>query len=348
MRIAVTGGAGFIGSHYVRTLLDGGYQGYENAHVTVLDKLTYAGLRVNLPAAHPRLDFVQGDICDRALLRRVLPGHDAVVHFAAESHVDRSVRDADVFTRTNVGGTQALADICLEAGVPRMVHVSTDEVYGSIPEGSWTEESPLLPNSPYAASKAAADLMVRAYWRTHGLNVSVTRCSNNYGPYQHPEKLVPLFVTHLLEGLPLPLYGDGRNVREWMHVDDHCRAVQLVLTEGEAGEIYNVGGGEELTNLDVTARLLDLCGADPSVVRRVADRKGHDLRYSLDGTKLRDTLGFTPRIGFAQGLAETVEWYRAHPRWWRTAKYGRSGGSGPAHRQGRPAMAPRAAVGSAR
>ncbi|MGP3922534.1 dTDP-glucose 4,6-dehydratase [Streptomyces sp. 8N616] len=322
MKFLVTGGAGFIGSHYVRTLLDGGYPGYERTRVTVLDKLSYAGNRDNLPASHPRLEFVRGDICDLPLLLDLLPGHDAVVHFAAESHVDRSLQSAAAFVRTNAGGTQTLLDACLEVGVERVVHVSTDEVYGSIEEGSWTEEWPLAPNSPYAASKAASDLVARAYWRTHGLDVSITRCSNNYGPYQHPEKLIPLFVTNLLEGERVPLYGDGRNIREWLHVDDHCQAVQLVLTKGQAGEIYNIGGGNDQTNLAVTERLLQLCGADWSMVRHVADRKGHDLRYSLDDTKIREQLGYAPRIPFDQGLAGTVDWYRDNPGWWKAVKHG--------------------------
>jgi dTDP-glucose 4,6-dehydratase len=244
-----------------------------------------------------------------------------VVHFAAESHVDRSVRSAADFIRTNVGGTQTLLDACLAAGVERVVHVSTDEVYGSIAEGAWTEEWPLLPNSPYAASKASSDLIARAYHRTHGLNVSITRCSNNYGPYQHPEKLIPLFVTNLLEGRPVPLYGDGRNVREWLHVDDHCRAIALVLDRGRPGEIYNVGGGNEQTNRAVTERLLALCGADWSRVRHVTDRKGHDLRYALDETKIREELGYAPRIPFEQGLAEVVAWYRDNPGWWKAARH---------------------------
>ncbi|MFE6721730.1 dTDP-glucose 4,6-dehydratase [Streptomyces albidoflavus] len=321
MRLLVTGGAGFIGSHFVRTLLAGGYDGHGQTRVTVLDLLTYAGNRDNLPASHPRLDFVRGDICDARLLAGLLPGHDAVVHFAAESHVDRSVDSATAFARTNVQGTQILLEACLTAGVGRVVHVSTDEVYGSIAEGAWTEDWPLLPNSPYAASKAASDLMARAYWRTHGLNVSITRCSNNYGPHQHPEKLIPLFVTNLLEGLPVPLYGDGRNVREWLHVDDHCRAIALVLARGRAGEVYNVGGGNEQTNLHITERLLELCGADRSRVRRVADRKGHDLRYALDESKIRDELGYAPRIPFEQGLAQTVAWYQDNPGWWKAVKY---------------------------
>ncbi|MGX1915688.1 dTDP-glucose 4,6-dehydratase [Streptomyces phaeochromogenes] len=317
MRLLVTGAAGFIGSHYVRMLLSDGYPGYQDARVTVLDKLTYAGTRTNLPLDEPRLTFVQGDVCDLPLLLDLLPGHDAVVHFAAESHVDRSLHSAAEFVRTNVGGTQTLLDACVTTGVERVVHVSTDEVYGSIDEGSWTEESPLLPNSPYAASKAASDLIARAAWRTHGLNVSVTRCSNNYGPHQHPEKLIPRFVTGLLRGERLPLYGDGRNVREWLHVDDHCRAVQAVLTKGDAGETYNVGGGTERTNRQVTEILLGLLGADWSSVEQVTDRKGHDLRYSLDDDKIRRTLGYEPRITLEEGLASTVDWYLAHPGWWK-------------------------------
>ncbi|WP_274032878.1 dTDP-glucose 4,6-dehydratase [Streptomyces sp. MMBL 11-1] len=320
MRILVTGGAGFVGSHYVRTMLAQGYPGYERADVTVLDKLSYAGNAENIPLGHPRLHLVKGDVCDAPLLNELLPGHDAVVHFAAESHVDRSLDAPAVFTRTNVVGTQTLLDACLNAGVERVVHISTDEVYGSIAEGSWHEESPLLPNSPYAASKAAADLTVRSYWRTFGLDVSITRCSNTYGPYQHPEKAIPRFTTNLLEGEPIPLYGSGRNVRDWIHVDDHARAVQLVLTKGSAGGIYHVGGGHELTNLDLAEHLLALCGADRSMIRHVTDRKGHDLRYSLDGSKARTELGFTPRVGFDEGLAATVDWYRENTAWWKAAK----------------------------
>ncbi|MFE3720099.1 dTDP-glucose 4,6-dehydratase [Streptomyces cyaneofuscatus] len=333
MRLLITGGAGFIGSHFVRTLLEGGYPGHEETRVTVLDKLTYAGNRGNLPATHPRLEFVRGDICDLPMLLELLPGHDAVVHFAAESHVDRSVASAAEFIRTNVGGTQTLLDACLATGVQQVVHVSTDEVYGSIAEGTWTEDWPLLPNSPYAASKASSDLIARSYWRTHGLHVSITRCSNNYGPYQHPEKLIPLFTTNLLEGLQVPLYGDGRNIREWLHVDDHCRAIELVLTRGRAGEIYNVGGGNELTNLQITERLLKLCGANASMVRRVADRKGHDLRYALDGSKIRAELGYAPRIPIEQGLADTVAWYQDNPGWWKTVKHA-SDNHGPQGREG--------------
>ncbi|WP_260634760.1 dTDP-glucose 4,6-dehydratase [Streptomyces angustmyceticus] len=322
MKVLVTGGAGFIGSHYVRTLLAGGFPGQEDTTVTVLDKLTYAGNRANLPASHPRLSFVEGDVCDRRLLLGLLPGHDAVVHFAAESHVDRSLTDAGAFVRTNVGGTQTLLDACVAARTPRVVHISTDEVYGSIAEGAWTEDHPLLPNSPYAASKASADLVARSYWRTHGLDLSITRCSNNYGPYQHPEKLIPRFVTNLLQGEPVPLYGDGRNVREWLHVDDHCRAIQLVLARGRPGEVYNIGQGNERSNRQMTDLLLELCHAQPHLVRPVPDRKGHDLRYALDDGKIRRELGYAPAVSFARGLSETVAWYRDNPAWWKPLKSG--------------------------
>ncbi|MFI1510066.1 dTDP-glucose 4,6-dehydratase [Streptomyces sp. NPDC020597] len=321
MRILVTGAAGFIGSHYVRAMLSGEYAGYEQADITVLDKLTYAGNRANLPAEHPRLTFVHGDICDRELLRGLVPGHDAVVHFAAESHVDRSLVHAADFVSTNCVGTHNVMEASLAAGVTRVVHVSTDEVYGSIAHGSWTEDWPLAPNSPYAASKAASDLITLSYARTHGLDVSVTRCSNNYGPYQHVEKLIPLFATNLLDGLPVPLYGDGANVREWLHVSDHCRAVQLVLTGGRPGEVYNVGGGTERTNREITDLLLDLCGADPSLVGRAPDRKGHDLRYALDDSRIRTELGYAPEVPFDEGLAATVAWYRDNPTWWRPLKH---------------------------
>ncbi|GHB16555.1 dTDP-glucose 4,6-dehydratase [Streptomyces viridiviolaceus] len=316
MNILVTGAAGFIGSHFVRTLLDGGYPGHEGDRVTVLDKLTYAGTLANLPPHHARLDFVQGDICDAELLEKVFPGHDAVVHFAAESHVDRSVEGAEAFVRTNVLGTQALLEAALRHDVGVFVQVSTDETYGSIDEGRWNEDEPLLPNSPYAASKAAADLIARSYWRTHGLDVRITRCANNYGPGQHPEKLIPLFVTRLLDGEPVPLYGDGANLREWLHVDDHCHAVRLVLDGGRAGEVYNVGGGTHLSNREMTGRLLALCGRDWDLVRHVADRKGHDFRYAVDDGKIRRELGYAPRWSLEDGLRETVAWYATHRDHW--------------------------------
>ncbi|WP_228993446.1 dTDP-glucose 4,6-dehydratase [Streptomyces sp. DH8] len=315
--ILVTGGAGFIGSHYVRTLLSGGYAGYEDARVTVLDKLSYAGNPANLPLEDPRLTFVRGDIGNQELLLHLLPGHDAIVHFAAESHVDRSVDGAAAFVRANVLGTQNLLDAAVRTGTGPVVHVSTDEVYGSIDSGSWTESAPLLANSPYSASKAGSDLLARAYHRTHGLDVRVTRCSNNYGTHQHVEKLIPNFVTRLLRGLQVPLYGDGGNIREWLHVDDHCRALHMVLTRGRPGAVYNIGGATPLTNRQMTERLLELCAADWSAVRFVADRKGHDLRYAVDDTRIRTELGYAPRIPLDEGLAQVVGWYRDHPDWWK-------------------------------
>ncbi|HEY2947661.1 MAG TPA: dTDP-glucose 4,6-dehydratase [Micromonosporaceae bacterium] len=314
MGILVTGGAGFIGSAFVRSLLAEDAA----ARVTVLDKLTYSGNRANLDpvAGDPRLRFVEGDIGDAALVDALVPGHDAIVHFAAESHVDRSILGAAPFVTTNVLGTQTLLDAALRRGVGRFLHVSTDEVYGSIETGSWTEDTPLAPNSPYAASKAGSDLIALAYHRTHGLDVVVTRCSNNYGPYQFPEKVIPLFVTNLLDGLPVPLYGDGGNVRDWLHVDDHCAGVRLALAKGRAGEVYHIGGGTELTNTELTDRLLTACGAGREMVRRVPDRKGHDRRYSLDITKITEELGYAPAVAFDRGLADTVAWYRDNRAWW--------------------------------
>ncbi|GAA4252453.1 dTDP-glucose 4,6-dehydratase [Dactylosporangium darangshiense] len=323
MRILVTGGAGFIGSHYVRTLLSGGYPAYAGAAVTVLDKLTYSGNRANLApvAGDPALTFVEGDICDAALVGELMPGHDAVVHFAAESHVDRSILGAGPFVTTNVLGTQVLLDAARAAGVGRFLHVSTDEVYGSIQEGSWTEEWPLSPNSPYSASKAGSDLLALAYHRTHGMEVVVTRCSNNYGHYQFPEKVIPLFVTNLIDGGTVPLYGDGGNIRDWLHVSDHCAGIQLALEKGRAGEVYNIGGGRELTNRELTETLLAATGREwDSSVRYVEDRKGHDRRYSLSIDKISNELGYTPQVTFADGIATTVAWYQDNRAWWEPLK----------------------------
>jgi dTDP-glucose 4,6-dehydratase len=264
--------------------------------------------------------FVEGDILDRALVERLVDQADAVVHFAAESHVDRSILGAADFVMTNVVGTQTLLDAALRHGIDRFVHVSTDEVYGSIESGSWDEEQPLEPNSPYSASKASSDLLARAYHRTHDLPVCVTRCSNNYGPYQFPEKVIPLFVTNLIDGKTVPLYGEGTNVRDWLHVDDHCRGIHLVLTGGRPGEVYNIGGGTELTNKELTGLLLEATGTGWDRVLQVPDRLGHDLRYSVDITKIRDELGYQPEVPFAEGLAQTVEWYRTRRDWWEPLK----------------------------
>ncbi|WP_199434034.1 dTDP-glucose 4,6-dehydratase [Qaidamihabitans albus] len=322
MRVLVTGGAGFIGSHYVRQALSGEYATLRDAEIVVLDKLTYAGCEDNLApvADNPRLRFVRGDICDAAAVAKVMAGVDLVVHFAAESHVDRSIAGSADFVLTNVVGTQTLLQAALNAGVGRFVHVSTDEVYGSIEQGSWSEDHALEPNSPYSASKASSDLLARSFHRTYGLPVCVTRCSNNYGPYQFPEKVIPLFVTNLLDGEPVPLYGDGLYVRDWLHVDDHCSGIQLVVDGGRAGETYNIGGGTELTNRELTQRLLSAVGAGWEMVRPVEDRKGHDRRYSVDITKIRTELGYRPRIDFDTGLADTVRWYADNRAWWEPLK----------------------------
>jgi dTDP-glucose 4,6-dehydratase len=323
MRVLVTGGAGFIGSHYVRTMLTGGYPGFEDAEVTVFDKLTYAGNPANLApvADSPRYRFVRGDICSAADLDAALPGHDVVVNFAAESHVDRSITGASEFVLTNVLGAQQVFEACLRHGVRRVVHVSTDEVYGSIDEGSWTEDHLLEPNSPYSAAKAGGDLIARAYAQTYGLDISITRCSNNYGPYHFPEKVIPLFVTNLLDGLKVPLYGEGANVRDWLFVDDHCRGIQLVLEHGRPGEFYNIGGGRELSNRELTEKLLEATGRDWDLVEQIVDPRGggHDLRYSVDYSKTA-ALGYAPRMSFEDGLALTVRWYRDNRAWWEPLK----------------------------
>ena len=322
MRILVTGGAGFIGSHFVRTILSQGYPGLDGADIVVLDALTYAGNQANLDpvADSDRLTFVHGNILDVDIVDSLVAEADAVVHFAAESHVDRSITGARDFVMTNVVGTQTLLDAALRHKLGRFVHVSTDEVYGSIDEGSWPETHPLEPNSPYAASKASSDLMARSYARTHGMDVLITRCSNNYGPYQFPEKLIPLFVTNLIDGATVPLYGDGLNVRDWLHVDDHCRGIALVLAGGRGGEVYNIGGGTELTNRELTELLLEKTGTDWSRVVPVEDRTGHDRRYSVDISKISAELGYEPLVPFAQGLADTVSWYRDNRGWWEPLK----------------------------
>lgn len=321
MRYFVTGGAGFIGSHHVRGLLDGRW-GSDVSRVTVLDAFTYAGNPDNLRSVigDPRLDVVEGDIRDGDLAERILPGHDVVVHFAAESHVDRSIGAGSEFVSTNILGTQRMLESALVADVPVFIHVSTDEVYGSLDEGSWDENEPVSPNNPYAASKAGSDLLALAWHRLHGVDVRVTRSSNNFGTHQHPEKLIPRFVTNLLEGLDVPVYGDGLHRRDWLHVDDHCRGIAMVLDKGRAGEVYNIGGGTELTNKELTQLLLDATGKDWSYVDRVADRLGHDLRYSVDITKISNELGYQPQVPFEQGLSDVVQWYRDNREWWEPLK----------------------------
>ena len=312
MRLFITGGAGFIGSNYVRHVL-----ATSDDQVTVFDALTYAGNLENLAdvADDPRFTFVKGDICDRSAVAEALPGHDAVVHFAAESHVDRSLLDPDVFVRTNCSGTNVMCDIAAQVGVDRFVHISTDEVYGSINEGSFTETDRLSPRSPYSAAKAGSDLIALAYHETYDLPVVVTRSSNQFGPYQFPEKLIPYFVTSLLDGRTVPLYGDGLNVRDWLFVRDNCEGVDLVLRSGTVGEIYNIGAGNECTNREITDRLLAILGKDESSVEYVEDRKGHDRRYSIATDKVA-ALGWSARRGFDDALDETVGFYRDHRDWW--------------------------------
>ena len=311
MRVLVTGGAGFIGSHFAKRLARAGDD------VVVLDKLTYAGSRANLQGW--RGEFREGDICDAEAVAGAAANCDAIVNFAAETHVDRSLAEAGRFIETDVFGTQVLLEWCRRSGA-RLVQVSTDEVYGDVASGSASEDHPLRPSSPYSASKAGGDLQALAYVRTFGVDAVITRGANTYGPRQHPEKLVPLFVTNALDGQPLPVYGDGRQRREWLHVEDHCTAIELVLREGAPGEIYNVGG-DERENLEVARMIVELAGADPSLVRHVSDRPGHDRRYSVDSSKLR-ARGWQPRRLLEAGIAETVAWYRAHRDWWEPIKQG--------------------------
>jgi dTDP-glucose 4,6-dehydratase len=322
MTMLVTGGAGFIGSNFIRHMLTE----HPDTRIVNLDALTYAGNLENLRdvAGNPNYTFVRGDICDPETVAAVFRNHpiDTVVHFAAESHVDRSISDGSTFVRTNVLGTFTLLDCARKHGVRRFIHISTDEVYGSTPSGSFRETDTLNPSSPYSSSKAASDLLARSFFITHGLPVIVTRCTNNYGPYQFPEKLIPFFTTNLLQGKKVPVYGTGRNVRDWLYVIDHCRAIDFILQHGEPGEIYNIGGGAERTNLEITRKILELLGEDESMIEYVPDRKGHDFRYSLDFGKLRK-LGWKPAYRFDDALEATVKWYVENEWWWRPLK-GRS------------------------
>ena len=318
-RLLVTGGAGFIGSNFTRRMLGL----HPELRITVLDKLTYAGNRANLAdlEGEPRFRFVHGDIADPDVVDGLAAETDAIVNFAAESHVDRSIEEPDAFIQTDVHGTFVLLEAARRHGHARYLQVSTDEVYGNVPTGSSREDDPIRPRSPYSASKAAGDLLVQAYQTTYGMPAMVTRASNNFGPYQYPEKVIPLFVTNAIDDEPLPLYGDGQQVRDWLYVDDHCDAIALVLERGEPGEIYNVGGGNELTNLELTRASLDLLGKPMTLVRRVPDRAGHDRRYSVDSSKIH-ALGWQPAHALTEALTDTVEWYRRHEDWWRPLKSG--------------------------
>ncbi len=319
MKVLVTGGCGFIGSNFIRHLLGCSPE----ARVVNLDKLTYAGNPENLRdiEGDSRYRFIRGDICDREAVENAIEGCDTVLNFAAESHVDRSIRDNEAFVRTGVLGVQVLLEAARVSGVRRFVQVSTDEVYGSIREGAFSEMSPINPSSPYSAAKAAGDLMALSWFKTYGFPVIVTRSSNNYGPFQYPEKLIPLFVTNAFEGKPLPLYGDGTNVREWIHVLDNCRAIELVLRAGTPGEVYNISSGEELTNWEIAGKIISALGISESMIVPVADRPGHDFRYALDCRKVR-ALGFVPSVDMETGFRETIDWYRNHPSWWKKLKSG--------------------------
>ena len=316
MRLLVTGGAGFIGSNYIRMLVNGELKGISK--IIVLDKLTYSGNKQNLiDLDSSSYEFIQGDICDTDLVSKLSKQVDAIVNFAAESHVDRSIDSSKEFIQTNVFGTHTLLESARKNNLSTFLQVSTDEVYGSISEGSWDEDFPLQPNSPYAASKASADLISQAYHRTYGMDVRITRCSNNYGPYQYPEKVIPLFITNLIEGKKVPLYGQGLNIRDWLHVTDHCRGIHLVLTKGKSGDGFNVGGGRELSNIELTRIILQAIGASEESIERVADRLGHDFRYSLSIEKITKQLGYKPVVDFESGISQTIKWYKSNQEWWK-------------------------------
>ncbi|MGG4000405.1 dTDP-glucose 4,6-dehydratase [Anoxybacillus kestanbolensis] len=323
MNLLVTGGAGFIGSNFVRYMLEK----YPNYKVVNYDLLTYAGNLENLKDVenHPNYTFVKGDINNRELVDYLVKTHeiDVIVNFAAESHVDRSITDPDIFVKTNVLGTQALLDVAKANHIKKYVQISTDEVYGTLGEtGYFTEETPLAPNSPYSASKAGGDLLVRAYHETYGLNVNITRCSNNYGPYHFPEKLIPLMITNALEGKELPVYGDGQNIRDWLHVKDHCAAIDLVIHKGRPGEVYNIGGHNERTNNGIVHLIVEKLGVSKDLIKYVADRPGHDRRYAIDPTKIMTELGWKPQYTFETGIVETIQWYIDNQEWWKNIKSG--------------------------
>jgi dTDP-glucose 4,6-dehydratase len=323
MNLLVTGGAGFIGSNFVRYMLEK----YPNYKVVNYDLLTYAGNLENLKDVenHPNYTFVKGDINNRELVDYLVKTHkiDVIVNFAAESHVDRSITDPDIFVKTNVLGTQALLDVAKANNIKKYVQISTDEVYGTLGEtGYFTEETPLAPNSPYSASKAGGDLLVRAYHETYGLNVNITRCSNNYGPYHFPEKLIPLMITNALEGKELPIYGDGQNIRDWLHVKDHCAAIDLVIHKGRPGEVYNIGGHNERTNNEIVYLIVEKLGVSNDLIKYVADRPGHDHRYAIDPTKIMTELGWKPQYTFDNGIVETIQWYIDNQKWWKNIKSG--------------------------
>lgn len=315
MKLLVTGGAGFIGSNFVRMIASGELEGVTS--LIVLDKLTYSGNLQNLEGIQKsEFEFIEGDICNQPLVEGIMKKVDSVVNFAAESHVDRSIQSSKEFFRTNVLGTQTLIDAARQNNVATFLQVSTDEVYGSITHGSWDEQFPLKPNSPYAASKASGDLLVRSYVNTYGMDIRITRSSNNYGPYQFPEKIIPLFITNLMRGKKVPLYGDGSNVRDWLHVSDHCRGIHLVLKNGKPGDVFNIGGGRELSNLELTRAILDSMGQGEGQIEHVVDRLGHDFRYSLDITKIQKELGYRPLVAFEDGIEQTIEWYQSNQSWW--------------------------------
>lgn len=323
MNLLVTGGAGFIGSNFVRYMLEK----YPIYKVVNYDLLTYAGNLENLKDVenHPNYTFVKGNINNRELVDYLVKTHeiDVIINFAAESHVDRSIADPDIFVKTNVLGTQALLDVAKANNIKKYVQISTDEVYGTLGEtGYFTEETPLAPNSPYSASKAGGDLLVRAYHETYGLNVNITRCSNNYGPYHFPEKLIPLMITNALEGKELPIYGDGQNIRDWLHVKDHCAAIDLVIHKGRPGEVYNIGGHNERTNNEIVHLIVEKLGVSKDLIKYVADRPGHDRRYAIDPTKIMTELGWKPQYTFETGIVETIQWYIDHQEWWKNIKSG--------------------------